>query len=173
VDEDDGHVSGALELSEAGQDGRDRTRVILVLGMKADEGVEEQQAWANFLHGSVKSSTVFLTIEAKGGSGDEVEVGLMQTDSAVLTEPLDARPSVVEGVLGQVEQSGAGLVDCEGTQAGSARGDAEGEIEGEPGLADLGLCGAPHNPSNGAHPVMWSGRRKLLTAKSLTEEDSP
>jgi len=137
VDEDDGHLGGALELPEVGQDGGDRARVILVLGMKADEGVEEQQAWPNRLHGGVESSTVFLAIEAKGRGGDEVEVGLMQTDPAVLTEPLDACPCALEGVLGQIEQSGAGLVDGEGTQAGSTRGDAEGEIEREPGLADF------------------------------------
>jgi hypothetical protein len=76
------------------------------------------------------------------------------------------------GVLGHVDEDAAGLLDGKGVEARGTAGYGDGEVEPKPALEALGLCGAPHNPSNGAHPIMWSARGKPLMLLAYDLRDS-
>jgi hypothetical protein len=79
-------------------------------------------------------------IQAKAGSGDDLDVQGGEVDAGGQREAVQALADDVERVLGGVEEDAAGLGRREVAQAGGAGGDGEGEVQGEEGLAALGLA---------------------------------
>ena len=55
VDEEDGGVEGAGELSESGEDGGDLASVVFVGTLKTDVGIEDQECGTVFCEGETES----------------------------------------------------------------------------------------------------------------------
>ena len=73
VHDDDGHVVGALDLSQVPEHGRHLTGVVLVDAVQPHEGIEHQQARRVRSDRRTQSPLVVRAVEAQGRRGDEVD----------------------------------------------------------------------------------------------------
>ena len=118
--------------------------------MKTYERIEQEEARADVVEGGHEALLVGDEVEAQDGDGDDEEVEGREGEPAVVAQGLDARADGGEGVFGEIDESGAGVVDGEAAEAGGVGGDAGRQIEAEPGLPALG--GAADDAQGAAGP---------------------
>ena len=82
-------------------------------------------------------------IETEGRRDDEAEVEIAEAEAAGGGDRREARAQVGGGVLGAVEEDGAGLRHGEATERRGAGRDRDRDVEGEPGLPVFPTLGAP------------------------------
>ena len=146
VDDDEGEVVAAVELAEEAEEAGDVGSAVFVEAVKPDEGIEEQESGLKGREGLIEGMLVIGTVETKTRRRDDLDVEGADAEPPVAAQVRHAVPNPGEGVLGEVDEGGAGAHDFEATETGGAGGDGDGEIEAEPGFAGLGR---PANDADG------------------------
>jgi hypothetical protein len=100
VDDDDGDVMLALEGPEEAQERRDFVGTILIAGMKADQGIEHEEAGLIRIKGSAEASLISGVVQAQGRSGDAVQVERFDGEAAVCAQRGDALAHTGQSILG-------------------------------------------------------------------------
>ena len=131
VDDDDGELMVALEMTEEGEQGSDLGGRILIDAVQADEGIEDEQARAESGDGMFEHGAIVGQVEAQGGGGDDLEVEVVEVDAGGAADAVEASAHDVEGVLGGVEQYRSWVGHREATQARGAGRDGDGEVESQ------------------------------------------
>jgi hypothetical protein len=131
VYDDDRHVVLALELPEESEQRRDGACGVLILGMKADEGIEDEELRLERCHGAVEAIRVVGVVEPEVGRRDDLEVELIEGETASESDALEALAYDMLWVLGGEEEDAAGSRDGETTQTRLAGGDRHGHVESE------------------------------------------
>jgi hypothetical protein len=80
VDEGDGDVVSTVEETEEGEESGDVSSVVLVLVVEADEGVEDEEAWAVLLEGSLDAILVVGAVEEEARGADESNEELVEVE---------------------------------------------------------------------------------------------
>ena len=150
MDDDEGEVVAAVELAEEAEEAGHVGGTVLVEAVKADQGIEEQEAGLEIREGLVEGALVVGAVEAKTRSRDDVKVQGAEGEPPVAAEVGHPVSNSRQGILGEVDDGGAGAHDLEATEAGGAGGDGDGDIETEPGFTGLG--GAADDANGGAAP---------------------
>jgi hypothetical protein len=145
VDDGDGGVVFALQMpQEAEQRGHFAGTVFVDL-VQAHERVEQNQPWPQGSEGGVETALVVLGVEPQARGGDHMQVESVDVETTVLADSSDAAADLMQGILGEVDEGRAGLLDIEAVEAGCVAGDGDGEVESEPAFAGLR---SPCNESN-------------------------
>ena len=147
VHEGDGAAVATLDLTQAGQQGHDRGRDVLIDAVQAYKRIEDEQHGLQRRDGGRQSAAIGLDVQAHGGCGDEPQVELGQGEVGVGTEALESLAHHVQSVFSGEQEHAAGAVRCEAIETGTARGDRDGHGQGEERLAGLRF------PADGAHRV--------------------
>jgi len=153
VDDDDGHVEGALQLSQVGEDGGDLTGVVLIDLVQSHEGVQQQEPGVQLRHGVIEALLVAVQVEPQRGHRDHVDGQGVQVEAAMPAQAAQACLDIGVGVLGHVEQGGPRLGHVEGVQAGCAGGDGDRQIEAHPGFPQLRAARDQADPGAGPEGV--------------------
>ena len=90
MDDDDGEVVLALELTEVGEQAGDVSGVVLVATMESNEGVEQEQPGGEGGDDVTQAVAVPLEVEPEAGRGDDVEVEATDVEATMATDSGDA-----------------------------------------------------------------------------------
>ena len=167
VDQQDRGLEASLDVAQEAEDGGDLRDGILVDAVEADEGVEDEEAGPDALHGLDQALAVGAMIEAQGGHVDDGDVEGLEAGAGGAGDALQPGADDVAGVLCGEQQDRAGLVGGEAAQAGDAGGDGHGEVEREEGLAAFGLAADDADGLARPEPV----DEPLLPARSVLQID--
>jgi hypothetical protein len=137
VDEDEGELVTAVDVSQVSQQARDIAGAVLIQAVQTHQRVQEQQLGFECLQGLLQSAAVALEVQAEAGGGDDVEIEAAQGESSVPAQLIDAVADVGERVLGEVDKHRTGSVDLEAAEAGGPGGDGDRQIEPHHGFAHL------------------------------------
>jgi hypothetical protein len=139
VDEDYGAAEAALDLAEEGEQTGHFISPVFILGMEADQRIEQEHMRADELQGMEQARLVGFAVQAQEGLGDDVEVEAADIQTPAGAEGFDALADQGEFVLGGEDEGRAGVGHGEAVQAGGVGGDAYGHVECQEGFACFGL----------------------------------
>lgn len=142
VDEENRDGVSSLRLAQKAEERGDIGTAVFVQTMKPDQRIEEQKLGPEPSDGGVEALLIVTQIESDGGCGDDVEREAGQVESSMVAEGDDALAHARQGVLGEVDEGGARVVDGEAIEAWGAGGDAQGEVESEETLRAFWLAAA-------------------------------
>ena len=160
VDEHDGGLEAALDVAQEAEDGDDVGGGVLVDGVEADQGVEDEEPGADAFHGLQEAGAVLAMVEAQDGDVDDGDVEGLEGGACGMADTLEAVAHDVACIFGTEQQDGP-PGGGEVAEAGDAGGDGDGEIESEEGLAALGLAADDADtlfaPQGVDEPLLLSG----------------
>ena len=142
VDDEDGDGMAALHLADKSEEGRDVRAAVFVQTVQSHQGVEQQELRAQTRERCVESLLIGLEIESDRVGCDDVEIEGVEVELAVGAEGAEALAYARKGVLGEVDEGGASLVDGEAIEARGTGRDADGEVESKPALCRFRLSSA-------------------------------
>lgn len=128
MDDDEGEVVAAVEFAEEAEEAGDVGGAVLVEAVKADQGIEEQEAGLEGREGLVEGTLVVEAVEAETRSRDDVKVEGAEGEPPVSAQVSYTVPNAREGILGEIDDGGARAHDLEVTEAGGTGGDGDGYI---------------------------------------------
>jgi hypothetical protein len=150
MDDDDGEVVSALDLSQEREEFGDIAGKILIFSMKAHQGIEQEQSRPDLLYRVIEAHAIALEIESESRGGDDVDGKLGEVEATVAAESIETLSDEGGMIFGEIDEHGARIMDLEASEAGGTRGDGEREIEAEPGLSELRMSG--QEPDGGPSP---------------------
>ena len=132
VHDDDREREAPLELTNVGEELRDRPSIVLVDGMEPYQRIEEKEPRPQAADGLQKQRSVPGGVQGEPGRGDHVEVDRLKGEAAVTRHALDPFTHDLKCVLGEVDKRRPALMYSVGVEGRGARGDAERNVEPEP-----------------------------------------
>src|SRR5271166_3873864 len=90
VDEGDGGVVVALQGAQIGQERRDLTGDVLIDGVQAHKGVENEELGLQVSDGSLQGLLVFSAIESQSRDGDDMDIEAFEVDAGGVGDALEA-----------------------------------------------------------------------------------
>jgi hypothetical protein len=130
MNQENGAAVGPLEPTQMVQERGDFASDIFVYTMKPDEWVEDDQNWLMLGDRKFQAGAIFVTIQAQGGVGDDLDGQPLQAASQAPTETIQSVTDDGQCILGREQEHGASTLGLSTIQAGSARGDRDGQGEG-------------------------------------------
>jgi hypothetical protein len=134
VDDDERQLEGSLEIAEVSQEPGDVLARVLVAGVQAHQGIEDEEAGPQAGDGGPEAQLIPLGVEPHDRLGDDRHVEVIEGDAPVAADGVEAAADLREPILGEVDEGGAWGRDGEPVEGGRAGGDADGEVEAEPAL---------------------------------------
>ena len=135
VDEEDGGVEGACQLTQCGENGGDLTGVIFIGALEAYEWIEDQQLGMLAGEGKVEPVQVLGMVEAERGVEDEPDIECGEVGAARVRDALDATLDLMRGVFSGEDEHRPGTGDREAAQARTPGGDRDCQLQRQECLA--------------------------------------
>src|SRR5438094_7156888 len=171
-DESESELVRALERAQLAEDRGHLARRVFVDPVQAHKRIEQEGPRAVAVEGGTQAGAIARGIETEGRRDDEAEVEIAEAEAAGGGDRREARAQVGGGVLGAVEEDGAGLRPGEATERRGAGRDRDRDVEGEPGLPDLGGA-ADHADAVGTPEARTAViREQCVTAVSEGDGDA-
>jgi hypothetical protein len=145
VDDENRDGVTALHLAQETEQSRDIGAAVFVQAMESHQGIEQQELGPPAGERRIEALLVALQIEPHGRRRDDVKVESCEIEAAMGTEGAEALADTREGVLGEVDEGRASVVDGEAIETRGTRRDAEGDVEPEETLRALRLSAAEAN----------------------------
>lgn len=105
--------------------------------MEAHEGIENEKPGRASSNGFAKARLIAPAIETETRCRDDMQRNVGEIEPARVADAFEPRLDDGRGVLGHVDEDGAGIVDGERAETRGAAGDGDGKIECEPRFAAL------------------------------------
>ena len=150
VDEEDGGVEGACQLTQCGKNGGDLAGVILIGALEAYERIKDQQLGALAGERKVEPVQVLGTVETERSVKDEPDIERGEVGAAGVRDALDATFDLMRRVFSRENEHRPGTGNREAAQAGTTGSDRDRQLQGQECLAAFG--GAPDHADRGSAP---------------------
>ena len=129
VDQEDGGVEGACQLTQCGENGGDLAGVIFIGALEAYEWIEDQQLGALAGERKVEPVQVLGTVETERGVEDEPDIECGEVGAAHVRDALDATFDLMRGVFSREDEHRPGTGDREAAQTGLTGGDRDRQLQ--------------------------------------------
>ncbi len=150
VDQEDGGVEGACQLTQCGENGGDLAGVIFIGALEAYEWIEDQQLGALAGERKVEPVQVLGTVETERGVEDEPDIECGEVGAAHVRDALDATFDLMRGVFSREDEHRPGTGDREAAQARTTGGDRDCQLQRQKCLAAFG--GSPDETDSRSAP---------------------
>src|SRR5207247_4594644 len=172
IGKDESELVRALERAQLAEERGHLARRVFVDPVQAHERIDQEGPRAVAVEGGTQAGAIARGIETEGRRDDEAEVEIAGAEAAGGGARREARARVGGGVVGAVEEDGAGLRHGEATERRGAGRDRDRDVEGEPGLPDLGGA-ADHADAVGTPEARTAViREQCVTAVSEGDGDA-
>ena len=150
VDEEDGGVEGACQLTQCGENGGDLAGVIFIGALEAYERIKDQQLGALAGERKVEPVQVLGTVETERSVKDEPDIECGEVGAARVRDALDATFDLMGRVFSREDEHRPGTGDREAAQARTPGSDRDRQLQRQKCLAAFG--GSPDHPDRRSAP---------------------
>ena len=150
VDEEDGGVEGACQLTQCGENGGDLAGVIFIGALEAYERIKDQQLGALAGERKVEPVQVLGTVETERSVKDEPDIECGEVGAARVRDALDATFDLMGRVFSREDEHRPGTGDREAAQARTTGSDRDRQLQRQKCLAAFG--GSPDHPDRRSAP---------------------
>ena len=129
VDQEDGGVEGACQLTQCGENGGDLAGVIFIGALEAYERIKDQQLGALAGERKVEPVQVLGTVKTEPGVEDEPDIECGEVGAARVRDALDATLDLMRRVFSREDEHRPGTGDREAAQARTTGGDRDRQLQ--------------------------------------------
>ena len=165
VDEEDGGVEGACQLTQCGENGGDLAGVIFIGALEAYERIKDQQLGALAGERKVEPVQVLGTVKTEPGVEDEPDIECGEVGAARVRDALDATLDLMRRVFSREDEHRPGTGDREAAQARTTGGDRDRQLQRQKCLAALG--GSPDETDSRSAPQRLDEPVRLVCGEVL------